>query len=705
MHRIWICPLAIAVCLAPTFLLAADVTTEDLLDDMISFDRLVRMPEPAYRTYQFSSYDRLSDLPEGQHWFGNSDGFGNSRIPAIIRKVKEADRNGVGTFVIAEMHGPGAIVRCWTAAANRARQGINGNIRLYLDDAEEPIFQGKAYEFLYDLYGAMARQHGMSDEGLSEGFGQRDACYCPIGFAKSCRIEWIGDLRKIHFYHIELRQYAEGTVVETFAPKMLDTLRAKFNKVGEVLARPTGHLKPTGEMTTLDATVPPGRAHELLKLEGRSGKITWFELKLDAKNLDRALRQTVLKITFDDHSRPQIESPLGDFFGAAPGINPYDSLPMEVRSDGTMICRFAMPFARSVRCDIDNRGNEQISVAGKAFLAPHHWDKSRDMHFYARWRVNHNMQVVSRPLPRECFDIPFLCARGEGRFVGVSVHLMNPGTTPSCSWWGEGDEKIFVDDDTNTPSFFGTGAEDYFNYSWGHWYLFEHAYFAQPRCDGPATRGFIVNNRWHILDDVPFHQRFDFFMEMNHHTAIDEFDYARITYYYGRPGITSDHMPPFREDLREPRRPDNWLPTSEYRQHNAIYYQAENLDGASELLDSDPQWSAGKRVLFKPSGDGDTLSLDFNVAETGKYRVHIVMSMTPNAGKCDVLLNGEPLPGLSTGKGAIDLFTPFHTIARWFGSPPVELRTGKNTITFVSRNKNPASQGTDLGADFLWIQP
>ncbi|HBO43457.1 MAG TPA: hypothetical protein DD670_05910, partial [Planctomycetaceae bacterium] len=345
MHRIWICPLAIAVCLAPTFLLAADVTTEDLLDDMISFDRLVRMPEPAYRTYQFSSYDRLSDLPEGQHWFGNSDGFGNSRIPAIIRKVKEADRNGVGTFVIAEMHGPGAIVRCWTAAANRARQGINGNIRLYLDDAEEPIFQGKAYEFLYDLYGAMARQHGMSDEGLSEGFGQRDACYCPIGFAKSCRIEWIGDLRKIHFYHIELRQYAEGTVVETFAPKMLDTLRAKFNKVGEVLARPTGHLKPTGEMTTLDATVPPGRAHELLKLEGRSGKITWFELKLDAKNLDRALRQTVLKITFDDHSRPQIESPLGDFFGAAPGINPYDSLPMEVRSDGTMICRFAMPFA------------------------------------------------------------------------------------------------------------------------------------------------------------------------------------------------------------------------------------------------------------------------------------------------------------------------------------------------------------------------
>ena len=64
----------------------------------------------------------------------------------------------------------------------------------------------------------------------------------------------------------------------------------------------------------------------------------------------------------------------------------------------------------------------------------------------------------------------------------------------------------------------------------------------------------------------------------------------------------------------------------------------------------------------------------------------------------------KPLPGLS-GKRGLDLYTPLHTIARCFGSRPVELNEGKNTITFVSRGRNEASAGTDIGADFIWIQP
>ncbi|HBO44368.1 MAG TPA: hypothetical protein DD670_10635, partial [Planctomycetaceae bacterium] len=170
-------------------------------------------------------------------------------------------------------------------------------------------------------------------------------------------------------------------------------------------------------------------------------------------------------------------------------------------------------------------------------------------------------------------------------------------------------------------------------------------------------------------------------------------------------GIITDHMPPFREDLREPRMPENWEPVAEGRCAGAIFYQCEELNGAAPFVDSDPRWSRGTRVLFKPAKEGDSLSLDFNVAEGGTYSIQLVMTMRPDAGKCDVLLNGEPLRGLSTGTGAIDLHTPFHTIARRFASQPVELKTGENTITFVSRGKNESSEGTDLGADFLWIQP
>ena len=35
----------------------------------------------------------------------------------------------------------------------------------------------------------------------------------------------------------------------------------------------------------------------------------------------------------------------------------------------------------------------------------------------------------------------------------------------AAAWWGEGDEKIYVDDES-FPSHFGTGTEDYYGYAW-----------------------------------------------------------------------------------------------------------------------------------------------------------------------------------------------------------------------------------------------
>ena len=36
---------------------------------------------------------------------------------------------------------------------------------------------------------------------------------------------------------------------------------------------------------------------------------------------------------------------------------------------------------------------------------------------------------------------------------------------PVEAWWGEGDEKVFVDGE-KFPSHFGTGTEDYYGYAW-----------------------------------------------------------------------------------------------------------------------------------------------------------------------------------------------------------------------------------------------
>ena len=61
------------------------VTTGSLYEEMIDMVWLTKYPEPAYRTIQYSSYDRRSVLPGGPGWFANSDGFGGIRPSRISR--------------------------------------------------------------------------------------------------------------------------------------------------------------------------------------------------------------------------------------------------------------------------------------------------------------------------------------------------------------------------------------------------------------------------------------------------------------------------------------------------------------------------------------------------------------------------------------------------------------------------------------------
>ena len=111
------------------------------------------------------------------------------------------------------------------------------------------------------------------------------------------------------------------------------------------------------------------------------------------------------------------------------------------------------------------------------------------MHFHAKWRAQ--FDVPTRPM----IDWNYLTAKGQGVFAGVAFAIDNPVK----DWWGEGDEKIYVDGET-FPSHFGTGTEDYYGYAWCWPGLFTHAYHAQPRCDGPGNYGRTSVNRFHILD-------------------------------------------------------------------------------------------------------------------------------------------------------------------------------------------------------------
>ena len=121
------------------------ITTGTLFDEMVDMANLATFPKPAFRTVQFSSYDRRSRLPGGPDWFANADGFGGEPIPNFEKVLRAPDVNGIGEYLIADVKGPGAIVRLWTAA-------ISGFIRMYIDGSDIPLFDGTADEFFRHPY-------------------------------------------------------------------------------------------------------------------------------------------------------------------------------------------------------------------------------------------------------------------------------------------------------------------------------------------------------------------------------------------------------------------------------------------------------------------------------------------------------------------------------------------------------------------------
>jgi hypothetical protein len=508
------------------------ITTGSLFEEMSDMTALAKFPDPEFLMVQFSSFDHRSTLPGGPDWFANADGFGGEPIPNFEEVLKEPDESGIGEYLMADVKGSGAIVRLWTAS-------ISGKLRVYLDDMNDPLYEGEADPFFRRPYKSFPEIKEINRERFGKTIYQRDASYAPLPFAKRIRIEWIGNVKEIHFYQIQFRMYPANTSITSFQPNDILTYKDVIDRVTLALSDPDLNLpiKSKKQSQNFEVTVPAGEKLQAFLMEGPAA-IERFSLRLRADNLDKALRQTVLHIKCDGYPWGQVQSPLGDFFGAAPGVNPYKSLPFSVTPDGKMTCRYVMPFQDSIQIMFENQGEETVNIRGEVLPIDFTWDDN-SMHFRARWRVNHNIVASNQDVQ----DLPFLLAKGEGVYVGTTSYLLNPSPipTPGGNWWGEGDEKVFVDDDF-VPSIFGTGSEDYYNYSWSSPDIFCFPYCGQPRNDGPGNRGFVTNYRWHILDPIPFHENMRFFMELFSHERTPGVSYARIAYHYAKPGLTDDHQ-------------------------------------------------------------------------------------------------------------------------------------------------------------------
>jgi|GEM_PF-5845938 len=100
------------------------------------------------------------------------------------------------------------------------------------------------------------------DIDCGDAFRQQDADYLPIPFSRSLTITWEGNLEELHFYHIEIRLYEEGTRVRSFDPNR-DLGRAEED-LRAVVAGLTGpSSEDSGTLYERSADLAPGTGWDL----------------------------------------------------------------------------------------------------------------------------------------------------------------------------------------------------------------------------------------------------------------------------------------------------------------------------------------------------------------------------------------------------------------------------------------------------------
>lgn len=659
MRQVW-CMMLLAGALTVQTAAAKEITTATLLAEMTDMKAMSLFPDPPYTCKQFSSYDPASKSPaDAKTWFANAD---------CGQYLRVEERDGRKEYVMMDADGPGAIVRIWSA-------NPEGVLRVYLDKDEKPALEVP----LKDLLGGKAQ--GIPTPiacEVSKGWN----CYLPMPYAKHCKLT---SDKGNFYYHVNYRTYPAGTEVQTFNKKELKSLSRQIKQVARKLAAPRrAPSKAAGfEQKEYDVAIEPGKSHTVATLSG-SQAISSFKVTLKAKDQVQALRHVVLTMKFDGEQT--IEAPVGDFFGSAPGINAYESLPLGMTKDGEMWCHWFMPFEKSASIELRNMGDEAVSIKAVVGAAPSEWT-DRSMHFHAKWRTE--FDVPTRPMQ----DWNYLKAEGKGVFAGVAFAIANP----SKAWWGEGDEKIYVDGET-FPSHFGTGTEDYYGYAWCFPALFMHAYHDQTRCDGPGNYGHTSVNRWHIMDRIPFTKDFKFDMELWHWDEKVKVTMSVIPYWYGMPGAKDGVAAIKPSDLKLEILPAYKAP----KVAGAI--EGESMKVIASTAEASPQdvndCSNEKHFWWRQGKVGDKLVLGFPVEKAGKYRVFARFVKAVDYGIVQVSINDE-----KAGQ-PIDLWNDGVRVSSQRDLGVFELKAGENTLTaeIIGANEK-AKPGHMFGLDYILLNP
>lgn len=602
-----------------------EINLSSLLNEMVDREQITHFPESGYKCLQASSYNRESVSPDKPGWFADSDGIGYIRIE---------ENNGKKEWVIMEDDGPGVVTKIWAVCFYYGLQDTTGaNIKFYLDGATEPAINTNFFAL---VKGQDFVKTPFADESTRAG-----NLYFPVPYAKSCKIT----MDNKSFYNIiNYRKYPEETAVKTFTMEEFEQTAELRKSVAESL---TKLPEASGETISVEKMINKDESVSI-ELPKGSAALKQLEIQIEkTEDIAQALRSTVIIGEFDGEET--VWCPLGDFFNNVGKVQSFDMWERSVKEDGTMVCRWMMPYQSSGKISLKNLWNSPIQLSLKVITDDYKWDEN-SMHFYASWRMD--PPTPTFPL----FDWNFLSAEGRGVVVGDEWTVLNPRQ----GWWGEGDEKIYVDDDfeKNFPSHFGTGTEDYYGWAGGKVPTpadqFSKPFLGNIIVGNPRSIGYNVCTRTRSLDAIPFKNKIRFDVESSCGTRQrwHFLQYSQTTFWYGAPGVTYNRK-------AMPEMASQKLPTLEGLQQQVEDAKKEQyiVDGAleaeilkvsnkSELVSEDhakiPMWGemsngAMKEIWFEKAGDNAEIKI---TEQFEKSKIKICASVGRNCGEFDIFVNG-----------------------------------------------------------------
>lgn len=324
----------------------------------------------------------------------------------------------------------------------------------------------------------------------------------------------------------------------------------------------------TGRASSWDTTgrngdawcIPAGESRVLADIGG-PGRITHIWM-----TQGNHYRECLLRITWDNASSPSVLCPLGDFFGLGHGIvNSYQSFLFSASTrnnhafnQGCALNAYVpMPFAERALVELVNESDEDhwqyFYIDYETFDTPPGPDTG---YFHAEFRREnpfggwgHEILVNTEEAnivnaERLAWDANYVIleTRGRGHYLGCNLSVTNFQGT----WWGEGDDMIWVDGYKWPPDLHGTGSEDYLNQAWG---MQDNAFMRNGSSIHEShTGGYQTSYVHHLENPVRFQEQIKVTIEHGHGNHLRN-EMSSTAYWYAAEPTAIQPVPPVEKRL------------------------------------------------------------------------------------------------------------------------------------------------------------